>query len=104
MRHDTAYFEKMLEDHYLGTGPDGVTHGKAQEIAEIKRLDQQFRKFEFDDLRVSATGDTSLATFLGTVYFEENGRESTAQYRYTVNFTHFGGEPKVVGIHITRKT
>src|SRR5262249_42757118 len=62
-----------------------ATRNKAEEIAEINRLDS-IRKFEFDDLRVSGNDDVAFATFLATVHFQTNGQDSTEQYRYTVNF------------------
>jgi len=103
IRHDTSFFERVLDDDYIGTGPDGETTNKAQEIAEVKRLDHLVRKFEFDDLRVSGSDETALVTYLGTVYFQANGQDSTAQYRYTVNFSKRAGQWKIVAIHMSRK-
>jgi beta-lactamase regulating signal transducer with metallopeptidase domain/ketosteroid isomerase-like protein len=85
MRRDTAFFERVLDDDYVGVGPDGVTRNKAEEIEEVKRLDS-IKKFEFDDLRVSGNDDVAFATFLATVHFQTGDQDSTAQYRYTVNF------------------
>jgi beta-lactamase regulating signal transducer with metallopeptidase domain len=86
MRRDTAFFERVLDDDFVGIGPDGETRNKAEEIAEVKRLDS-IKKFEFDDLRVSGNDETAFATFLATVNYQANGLDSTAQYRYTINFT-----------------
>jgi hypothetical protein len=99
MHHDVAFFERILDEDYIGTGPDGETRNKAEEIADVKRLDNVVRKFEFDDLHVSGHGGMAFATFLGTVYFQD----STAQYRYTVNFTNVDGQSKIAAIHISRK-
>lgn len=85
MRRDIAFFERVLDDDYVGIGPDGETRNKAEEIAEVKKLDS-IKKFEFDDLRVSGNDDMAFATFLATVHFQTDGQDSTAQYRYTVNF------------------
>jgi hypothetical protein len=99
MHHDASFFERILDEDYVGTGPDGETRNKAEEIADVKRLDNVVRKFEFDDLHVSGQGGMAFATFLGTVYFQD----STAQYRYTVNFTNVDGQSKIAAIHISRK-
>src|SRR5262249_57531833 len=86
MRRDTEFFERVLDDDYVGVGPDGEVRNKAEQIAEVKRPDFTIKKFEFDDLRVSGNEDVSFATFLATVHYQVNGQDSTAQYRYTVNF------------------
>jgi ketosteroid isomerase-like protein len=85
MRRDAKFFERVLDDDYIGVGPDGVTRNKAEEIAEVSGLDS-IKKFEFDDLRVSGNDDMAFATFLATVHNQANGQDSTAQYRYTINF------------------
>src|SRR5262245_51090311 len=86
MRRDTEFFERGLDDDFVGVGPDAVTRHKAEQIAEVKRPDFTIKKFEFDDLRVSGNDDVSFATFLATVHYQANGQDLTAQYRYTVNF------------------
>src|SRR5215813_5532272 len=86
MRRDTEFFERVLDDDYVGVGPDGEVRNKAEQIAEVKRPDYTIKKFEFDDLRVSGNDEVSFATFLATVHYRANGQDSTAQYRYTVNF------------------
>lgn len=103
INHDTTFFERVLDDDYIGTGPSGETLNKAQVIADVKRLDYTVKKFEFDDLRVSGSGGMAFATFLGTVYFQDNGQDSTVQYRYTINFIEKDGQLKIVADHISRK-
>jgi len=76
---------------------------KAQAIAEVKRLDYDVKKFEFDDLSVSGNDHSAFATFLGTVYFQANGRDSTVQFRYTVNFIRRDGQWKIAASHMTQK-
>jgi len=85
MRRDTAFFERVLDDDFVGVGPDGENRNKAEQIAELQRLDS-IKKFEFDDLRVSGNDDMAFATFLATVHYQANGQDSTAQFRYTINF------------------
>ncbi len=103
IRHDTSFFERVLDEDYIGIGPDGETRTRAEEIAAVKRLDYAIKKFEFDDLRVSGHERMAFATFLGTVYYEANGQDSTMQFRYTMNFIERNGQLKIVAIHVSRK-
>jgi hypothetical protein len=103
IRRDTSFFERVLDEDYRETGPNGETLNKAQAIAEVKRLDLTMKKFEFDDLSVSGNNHSAFATFLGTVYFQANGQDSTAQYRYTVNFIRRDGQWKIAAIQMTQK-
>jgi beta-lactamase regulating signal transducer with metallopeptidase domain len=103
IRRDTTFFERVLDEDYRETGPNGETLNKAQAIAEVKRLDLTIKKFEFDDLNVSGNNHSAFATFLGTVYFQANGQDSTAQFRYTVNFIRRDGQWKIAAIQMTQK-
>jgi beta-lactamase regulating signal transducer with metallopeptidase domain len=103
IRRDTSFFERVLDEDYRETDPNGETLNKAQAIADVKRLDHTIKKFEFDDLSVSGNNHSAFATFLGTVYFQANGQDSTAQYRYTVNFIRRDGQWKIAAIQMTRK-
>jgi beta-lactamase regulating signal transducer with metallopeptidase domain len=103
IRRDTSFFERILDEDYRETGPNGETLNKAQAIAEVKRLDLTIKKFEFDDLSVSGNNHSAFATFLGTVYFQANGQDSTAQFRYTVNFIKRDGQLKIAAVHMTQK-
>ncbi|HKC84337.1 MAG TPA: M56 family metallopeptidase [Blastocatellia bacterium] len=103
IRRDTTFFERALDEDYRETGPNGETLNKAQAIAEVKRLDLTIKKFEFDDLNVSGNNHSAFATFLGTVYFQANGQDSTAQFRYTVNFIRRDGQWKIAAIQMTQK-
>ena len=103
IRRDTSFFERVLDEDYRETGPNGETMNKAQAIADAKRLDVTIKKFEFDDLNVSGDEHSAFATFLGTVYFQANGQDSTMQYRYTVNFIKRNGQLKIAAVHMTQK-
>jgi hypothetical protein len=103
IRHDTSFYERVLDEDYRETGPNGEVLNKAQAVADVKRLDYAIKKIEFDDLSVSGSEQMSFATFLGTAYFEPNGQDSTAQFRYTVNFIKRDGQLKIAAIHMSRK-
>jgi beta-lactamase regulating signal transducer with metallopeptidase domain len=103
INRDTSFYERVLDAHFVGVGPDGQTRNKAETIAEIKRQDYAIKKFEFDDLRISGNPNWAFATFLATVYSESNGQESTMQLRYTVNFTKWDEQWKIAAIHVSLK-
>ena len=103
IRRDTSFFERVLDEDYREIGPNGEVLNKAESIADVKRLDYEIKKFEFDDLSVSGSEHMAFATFLGTVYFQANGQDSTAQYRYTVNFIDRDGQLKIAAVHMSRK-
>jgi ketosteroid isomerase-like protein len=91
-----------LADDYEAIGPDGEVLNKAESIAEARRLDQHIKKFEIDNYRLRGDGPSAVASFLGTVYYEENGKETTLQFRYTVNFLKRQGGWQIVGSHQSR--
>jgi beta-lactamase regulating signal transducer with metallopeptidase domain len=105
IRRDTSVFERLLADDYIGYGPNGESFNKAEELAEVRKLDYTVTKFEFDDLRVSGNPGMSVATFLGTVYYQANGQDATVQYRYTATMVRLspGGPLRVISIHMSRK-
>ena len=103
IRRDTSFFQRVLVDDFRETLPNGETLNKAQVIGALKRLDMAIKKVEFDDLSVSGDEHSSFATFLGTVYFQVNGQDSTAQFRCTVNFIKRDGQLKIAAIQMTQK-
>jgi beta-lactamase regulating signal transducer with metallopeptidase domain len=106
LRRDISVFERVLDENYQETGPNGETLNKAQTIAQVKRLDFGFRKIEFDDLLVNGNETMAVATFLCTAYFQKNGQDSTVQFRYTVNFIKMQKDSpwKVMAIHATQRS
>lgn len=105
IRRDTSVFERLLADGYVGYGPSGESFNKAEEIAEVKKLDYTVTKFEFDDLHVMGNEGIAVASFLGTVYYQAKGQDATVQYRYTATMVRLrpGGPLRVVSIHMSRK-
>ena len=103
LRHDASVFERILADDYIGTDPDGRIFNRAQEIAEVRRLDYNVKKFVFDGYTVSGDEQMAVANFIGTVYFYLGNAEATAQFRYTVTLAKRNDQWKVVAIHMSRK-
>jgi beta-lactamase regulating signal transducer with metallopeptidase domain len=105
IRRDTSVFERLFADNYIGYGPNGESFNKAEELAEVKKLDYTVTKFEFDDLHVMGNEGISVASFLGTVYYQASGQDATVQYRYTATMVRLrpGGPLRVVSVHMSRK-
>jgi beta-lactamase regulating signal transducer with metallopeptidase domain len=103
LRHDPSVFERILADDYLGTDPDGRVFNREQEIAEVRRLDFNPRKFVFNDYTLSGDEGMAVANFIGTVYFDLGSAEASAQFRYTVTLARRQDLWKVVAIHVSRK-
>jgi len=99
IRHDTAFLERVFADDYEAIGPNGEVYDKAGSIAAARRYAQHVKKFEIDNYRQRDDGSSAVASFLGTVYYEENGKENTVQFRYTVNLIKRQGSWQIVGSH-----
>jgi Domain of unknown function (DUF4440) len=103
MRRDPVILERILADDYFGTDESGAIYKKAQEIAGVKRFDHAIKKFEFNDYSLSGHQQMAVADILGTANFQADGKDLTAQHRYTVTFAVRKGQWKVVGFHLRRK-
>jgi len=103
IRRDAPFFERVLADDYLGIGHNGEVTSKAQDIAEIKHSKYKITKADIDDLRLNGEGNSMIATFLHTLYFEVDGGEKNVQYRTTVNFLERQGGWQIVGWHQSLK-
>jgi beta-lactamase regulating signal transducer with metallopeptidase domain len=104
LRRDTSVLERVLDDNFIRTDPNGRVRNKAQCIAED--LNPNFnpaKKFEFADISVRGTPDLAIATFQGTAYMEATGQGDSAQFRYTVGCVKRGVEWKVLTFHASVK-
>jgi hypothetical protein len=102
MRRDPVMLERILADDYFGTDERGAIYKKAQEIAGVKRFNQAIKQFEFDDYHLYGHQHMAVADILGTAHFHADGKDLTAQHRYTVTFARRKGQFKVVGFHPKR--
>src|SRR5262249_11591627 len=82
----TSFFERLLADDFIGTGPNGEVINKAQTIAQVKRQDLTITKFEIDDFRARINDNSAVTNFLGTIFFKAGGEDSSVQFRYTCSF------------------
>jgi beta-lactamase regulating signal transducer with metallopeptidase domain len=100
-RRDTDFFERTYADDYQGIGVFGEILTKGQVIAEIKHPRMKVTKFEIDDLRLKGEGNSMLATYIGTAYYEEDGKEKILRLRYTDNLVKRRGIWQWIGGHAT---
>ena len=98
---DTSVFERLLADDYIGTGPDGQVTNKAQDIAQVKRQDITYTKIEIDDFRARIDGNSAVTNFLGTIFFNAQGKDTSVQYRYTLSFVKRNGRWLILAAHMS---
>jgi beta-lactamase regulating signal transducer with metallopeptidase domain len=103
IRRDTSFFERVLADDYEYIGPSGQVSSKAEDIATIKHQKVKITKVDIDNLRLKGEGNSMVATFLHTAYYEDDGQEKNLQFRTTVNFLKRQGGWQIVGWHQSLK-
>jgi beta-lactamase regulating signal transducer with metallopeptidase domain len=107
LRHDTEFFERVLADDYQGIGIKGEVVNKAQVITQVKHPfineethhEVNISKIDLDELRLMGEGNSIVATYISTVYYEEDGKKGTVQFRNTDNFIKRQGEWQFVRSH-----
>jgi len=101
IRRDTTFFEKALADDYQEIGINGEIKSKGQVIAEIKHPQIKFTRIEIDDLRLKGDVNSMVAIYLGTAYYEEDGKEQMVRVRVTDNLIKRRGGWQWVGSHVS---
>src|SRR5262249_43969569 len=99
IRRDMAFYERTLADDFQAIGFDGKVSSKGQVIADTKHSELKLTKIEIDDLRIKGEGNSMVATFLNTYYYEENGEEKMVQTRETINCLKRRGNWQFIGWH-----
>ncbi len=100
-RRDIAFIERTMADDYQGIGVSGEVQSKGEVIAEIKHPRMKITKFEIDDLRLKGEGNSMVATFIGTAYYEEDGQEKIVRLRYTDNLVKRQGSWLWIASHVS---
>jgi ketosteroid isomerase-like protein len=102
IKKDVAFFEKMLADSYVFTGPDGSVSDKKGEIAAIKDGKISFEEMKMSDLHVQLNGQTAVVTGKATIKGKAGGHDASGDYRFTDVFTHSGNGWKCIASQVTR--
>jgi beta-lactamase regulating signal transducer with metallopeptidase domain/ketosteroid isomerase-like protein len=100
-KRDIAFIERTMADDFQGIGIFGEVVSKGEVIAEIKHPRIKITKFEIDDLRLKGEGNSMIATYIGTAYYEEDGQEKIVRLRYTDNLVKRQGSWQWIGSHVS---
>ncbi len=94
---DKKKLDRILADDYVGTDAAGETQGKADYLRTIER-DTTIQKWEFEDLKVTLTGDR--ATLTGIIRLEVN--DQPVAYRFTDKFVWRDARWQATGSQVTQ--
>ena len=104
--HDSAAFERLVVDDWIGITPEGRRQTKADRAAEIRSfhvsparvrdmklrvLDDSFESTGTNDLKIRVFGDTGVVTGTDDETTLENGRKSSGHYVWTDVFIKRNG-------------
>jgi beta-lactamase regulating signal transducer with metallopeptidase domain/ketosteroid isomerase-like protein len=103
IQRDIPFFERVLADDYQAIDNNGQVSSKGEDIAGLKHLKLKITKIDIDDLRLNGEGNSMIATFLHTFYYEDDGQEKNVQFRTTVNFLKRQSGWQIVGWHQSLK-
>lgn len=96
MKKDAAALQSLYATEFIGTGSDGVTYNKAQEIANAMAPDSRTQSFVQSDLKVHVYGDVAVVTGLNTIKATFKGADVSGAYRVTDVFVKRDGRWQVV--------
>ena len=100
-KRDVAFLEKLYADEYLGTGPEGDTITKAQDLSRVKGSSTA-SPFVLSDMKVRVYGETAVVTGVNTVDWTVNGKVVKGAIRFTDVFVRRDGRWQVVASQGTR--
>ena len=93
---DKKKLDHILADDYVGEGPEGKPHGKAEYLRTIKR-DTSIQKWDFEDLKVELNGDR--ASLSGILRLQVDDKPTAL--RFTDKFVWRDGRWQAVGSEVT---
>jgi ketosteroid isomerase-like protein len=102
LKGDTGPSSRYLADQYVFTGPDGMTTGKAQNIADLKSGDLKLQSASLDDMKVQVYGDTAIVTYASNDKGTYKGKDISGKTRWTDVFVKQNGRWMVVASHGSR--
>jgi beta-lactamase regulating signal transducer with metallopeptidase domain len=99
IRLDTDFLDRALANEFQSFGPYNEVKNKDQIIAEVNDNKLKFDRGEIYDLSLNGEGNSMVATFIGTSFFQEEGKEKKKQYRYTILCLKRRGGWQIVSLH-----
>ncbi|HYX29916.1 MAG TPA: nuclear transport factor 2 family protein [Pyrinomonadaceae bacterium] len=101
VRHDAAPLKRILADEFITVGSNGQSHGKTQDIEELKSDTATYEYSTPYDLDVRVYGD--MAVVIGRTKEKghyDSGRQFTNEYRWTDIFVKRQGRWQCVAAQV----
>ena len=101
MRHDAAPLERILADEFITVGSNGQSHGKTQDIEELKSDSATYEYSTPYDLDIRVYGD--MAVVVGRTKERghyDSGRQFTNEYRWTDIFVKRQGRWRCIAAQV----
>jgi ketosteroid isomerase-like protein len=92
---DAAALGRILADDWFYLGPEG-TMTKAQELADLKRRDENIASLTLADMKVRVYGDVAIVTFRERENSTKKNIDSSGDYLYTDVFVQRQGRWQAV--------
>ena len=101
LRHDAAALERILADEFITVGSNGQSHGKAQDIEELKSDSANYEYSTPYDLDIRVYGD--MAVVIGRTKERghyDSGRQFINEYRWTDVFVKRQGRWQCIAAQV----
>jgi ketosteroid isomerase-like protein len=92
---DEKVLGRILADDWFYLGPEG-TMTKAQELADLKKRDENIASLTLTDMKVRVYGDVAIATFREHENSTKKNTDSSGDYLYTDVFVKRQGHWQAV--------
>jgi ketosteroid isomerase-like protein len=99
--YDTATLQRMLADDWVGIGPDGKRHTKADILAGLKAHKGVITSVTLDSIIVRVYGDTAVVTGNDDeIHTSMDGKDVSGRYAWTdIYVKHKDESWKIVASH-----
>ena len=101
-KNDSAALDRILADEFVSTDSDGRLFTRAEVMARRKSGAVKFATFTQDDYKVHVFGDTAVVTGRSTTKQMRDGKDYSAQERFTDVFVRRDGRWQAVSTHSSR--
>ena len=101
MRHDAEPLKRILADEFITVGSNGKSHGKTEDIEEIKSDGATYEYSTPYDLDIRVYGDTAVV--IGRTKERghyDSGRQFTNEYRWTDIFVKRQGRWQCIAAQV----
>lgn len=95
-RNDGVALDRMLADDFHIIESDGRTRNKEQELAPVKSGQTKFEHLAVEDVKVFLSGDTAIATGIGTYRGTSRGQAFAGRERFFDVYQKRKGQWKIL--------